>query len=61
MKRLLFTVPKNVVKRLLFTVLSKPFRSLSIMGARRYKNQELERGVEDKNSSKEKDRAERRR
>lgn len=58
MKRLLFTVPKNVVKRLLFTVLSKPFRSLSII---RCKNQELGRGVEDKNSSKEKDRAERRR
>lgn len=61
MKRLLFTVPENVVKRLLFTVLSKPFKSLSIMGARRCEKQELGRGVDNKNSSKEKDRAERRR
>lgn len=46
MKRLCFTVPKNAVKCLVFTVLAKPFKRLSIMWARRCKRKRRSWGEE---------------
>lgn len=39
MKRLLSTIPQNAVKCLLFTVLAKSFKSLSVIGAKRCKRE----------------------